>query len=143
MSAKEEVLQASKQFYAALNRMLKGDAGPMASAWSHSSAVTALHPIGGQTVGWENVGDSFKQVAGISSGGEVGLNDQRIEVDGNMAYEVGTEKGVGTFAGKQVSIEHRVTNVYRKEAGAWKMVHHHTDISPAMVEIISSLPAKK
>ena len=143
MSAKEEVLQASKQFYAALNRMLAGDTGPLANIWSHSPAVTSMHPIGGREVGWEKVGDSFKQVAGLASGGEVGLNDQRIEVDGNMAYEVGTEKGQATFAGQKVSIEHRVTNVYRKEAGAWKMVHHHTDISPAMLDVIKSLPAKK
>jgi hypothetical protein len=28
-----------------------------------------------------------------------------------------------------------VTNVYRWQAGSWKMVHHHTDLSPAMQEI--------
>jgi ketosteroid isomerase-like protein len=143
MSAKEEVLQASKQFYSALNRMLKGDTGPLANVWSHGSTVTAMHPIGGREIGWEKVADSFKQVAGIASGGEVALIDQRIEVDGNMAYEVGTEKGQATFNAQNVSIEHRVTNVYRKEAGAWKMVHHHTDISPAMVDIVKSLQAKK
>jgi ketosteroid isomerase-like protein len=143
MSAQEEVLQASKQFYAALNRMLKGDAGPMEKIWSHSATVTAMHPIGGRDVGWGKVGESFKNVAGISSGGEVGLNDQLVQVDGNIAYEVGVEKGQGTFAGTTATIEHRVTNVYRKEAGAWKMVHHHTDISPAMVEIVSKLPPRK
>jgi ketosteroid isomerase-like protein len=143
MSTKEEVLQASRQFYSALNRMLKGDTGPLANIWSHGSTVTAMHPIGGGEVGWQKVADSFKQVAGIASGGEVALIDQRIEVEGNMAYEVGIEKGQATFGGKKVSIEHRVTNVYRKEAGAWKMVHHHTDISPAMVEIVKSLQAKK
>lgn len=143
MPAKEEVLQASKQFYSALNRMLKGDTGPLANIWSHSAAVSSMHPIGGREVGWEKVADSFKQVSGISSGGEVALADQRIEVDGTMAYEIGTEKGQATLAGQKVAIEHRVTNVYRKEGGAWKMVHHHTDVSPAMLEILKSLQAKK
>ena len=41
MSAEEEVRHASKQFYAALNRMANGDAGPMASGWSHGPNVTA------------------------------------------------------------------------------------------------------
>ncbi len=142
MSTKEEVLQTSKQFYGALNHMLKGDATPMASVWSHDSSVDTMHPIGGREMGWEKVDDSFKQVAKLASGGEVHLSDQRIEIDGNMAYEVGIEKGQATFAGRKVAIEHRVTNVYRKENGKWKMVHHHTDISPEMLEIIQSLPAK-
>ena len=142
MSAKEEVLKASQQFYSALNRMLKGDVGPLANAWAHTPNVSTMHPIGGKEIGWEKVADSFKGVGGIAGGGEVALMDQRIEVDGNMAYEIGTEKGHGTFNGQKVAIEHRVTNVYRKEAGAWKMVHHHTDISPAMVEIVKGLQGK-
>lgn len=80
MSAQEEVLQASKQFYAALNRMLKGDVGPMEKIWSHGATVTAMHPIGGRDAGWEKVGESFRNVAGISSRGEVGLNDQLVIV---------------------------------------------------------------
>ena len=142
MSAKEEVLQVSKQFYGALNHMLKGDATMMASIWSHTPGVDSMHPIGGRETGWAKVDDSFRQVAKLASGGEVRLSDQLVEVDGNMAYEVGIEKGQATFAGRKVPIEHRVTNVYRKEDGKWKMVHHHTDISPAMVEIIRTLPAK-
>lgn len=48
----DEVRKASEQFYAALNRMLNGDAGPMADIWSHSAVVTTMHPIGGREVGW-------------------------------------------------------------------------------------------
>jgi ketosteroid isomerase-like protein len=142
MSVKEEIVQASKQFYGALNHMLKGDATPMASVWSHGSGVDSMHPIGGRDIGWEKVDDSFKQVAKLASGGEVRLSEQRIEVDGNMAYEVGIEKGQATFAGQKVAIEHRVTNVYRKENGKWKMVHHHTDVSPDMLKIVRNLSAK-
>lgn len=48
MSTEGEVRKASKQFYAGLNRMLNGDADPLAEIWSHSAAVTAMHPIGGR-----------------------------------------------------------------------------------------------
>jgi hypothetical protein len=50
MSAEDEVRQASDQFYAALNRMLNGDAGPMMEVWSHSSDVTTMHPVVGRSV---------------------------------------------------------------------------------------------
>jgi ketosteroid isomerase-like protein len=29
-----------------------------------------------------------------------------------------------------------VTNVYRREDGQWKMVHHHTDVSQGLVDIM-------
>lgn len=92
-------------------------------------------------VGWAAVRESFEQVAGLSSGGHVELDDQRIEVGGELAYELGVERGQAKIVGESIPIEHRVTNVYRREAGEWKLVHHHTDISPAMLGIIQRLQA--
>jgi ketosteroid isomerase-like protein len=74
-----------------------------------------------------------------AQGGTVSLNDQLFETAGDMAYEVGIERGQATLAGRNVPIEHRVTNVYRREAEGWKIVHHHTDLAPAMVELLKSL----
>jgi ketosteroid isomerase-like protein len=142
MSAEDEVRKASGQFYAALNRMANGDAGSMADIWSHSTVVSTMHPIGGREVGWDEVKGPWQQVAQLASGGQVKLSDQLIQVSGDMAYEVGTEQGQFTLAGEQVSIEQRVTNIYRREAGAWKIVHHHADISPAMLDILSRLQAE-
>ena len=142
MSAEDEVRSASERFYTALNRMLNGDAGPVAEAWSHGATVTTMHPIGGREVGWKSVGESWTQIAELATGGHAKLSDQLIQVVGDVAYEVGVEKGQVTLAGKQVPIEHRVTNVYRREAGAWKVVHHHTDVSPAMQDLLRSLQAK-
>ncbi len=34
-----------------------------------------------------------------------------------------------------------MTNIYRREAGEWKLVHHHADISPAMLGILERLQA--
>jgi ketosteroid isomerase-like protein len=41
------------------------------------------------------------------------------------------------MAGKKVDIEQRVTNIYRLQDVAWKLVRHHTDISPAMADVVS------
>ncbi len=143
MSTEDQVRKASEQFYAALNRMANGDASLMADIWSHSTTVTTMHPIGGRQVGWDEVKEPWGQVAQLASDGQIKLNDQLIQVAGDMAYEVGTEQGQFKLAGEQVSIEHRVTNIYRREAGAWKIVHHHTDLSPAMLDILSRLQAKE
>jgi len=139
MSNENEVHKASDQFYAALNRMANGDADPMEDIWSHDATVTALHPIGERTVGWDNVRESFQKVAQIASEGQIRLDDQIIQVVGDLAYEVGVERGQANFSGHQVTLEHRVTNIYRREAGTWKIVHHHTDVSPAMLDVLNQL----
>jgi ketosteroid isomerase-like protein len=143
MSAEVEVHEASKQFYLALNRMANGDASSLGNIWSHDAAVTTMHPIGGRQVGWDKVRGSFEQVAKLASAGKVKLANQIIHVAGDMAYELGVERGQLQLAGKKVSIADRVTNVYRREAGAWKIVHHHTDIAPAMIEVLNRLKKKK
>ena len=142
MAAEDEVRQASDRFYAALNRMLKGDAGPLSEAWSHASDATTMHPLGGRQVGWEQVRPTWEQVAQIASQGQVRLHDQLLRTGGDLAYEVGTEHGQATMAGQRLTFEHRVTNVYRREAGGWKIVHHHTDVSPEMQDLVSRLRAQ-
>ena len=144
MSVENEVRKASEQFYAALNRMANGDASAMPAVWSHSTTVTTMHPIGGREVGWDEVKGPWGQVAQLSAGGhgQINLNDQLIQVSGDLAYEVGTEQGQFTLAGEQVAINQRVTNIYRRENGAWKVVHHHADISQDMMDVLSRLQAK-
>jgi len=142
MSTEDEVRKASEQFYAAVNRMVNGDAGPLADIWSHSAVVTTMHPIGGREVGWDKVRQSWEQVAQLASEGQVKLGDQIIQVAEDVAYELGVEHGQAKLAGQQVTIEHRVTNIYRRESGAWKIVHHHTDVSPAMRDVLSRRQAK-
>ena len=139
MTTENEVRAASEKFYAALNRMLNGDAGSLEDIWSHGSTVTTMHPIGGREVGWEQVRKSWEQVAQLSTKGQVKLRDQFIQVAGDAAYELGVERGQFSLAGQQVTADARVTNIYRRESGAWKVVHHHTDIAPAMVDVLSRL----
>ena len=132
MPAEDEVRAAARQFYAALNSVLNGDAGPMVDVWSQGTDATTMHPIGGRQVGWDQVWGSWQQVAEIASGGSVALGDQLIRVIGDAAYELGTERVDATLAGSLVRCEVRVTNIYQREAGAWRIVHHHADAAPEM-----------
>lgn len=58
-----------------------------------------------------------------------------------MAHEVGVEAGTITLASLTATVEHRVANVYRREAGNWRMLHHHTDLSPEMLDALARLKA--
>jgi ketosteroid isomerase-like protein len=141
MSTEEEVRQASERYYAALGRLLEGDAGPLAEAWSHSAQITAMNPYGGREVGWEQVRPVFERVAQMCAGSRVtlGIRDRLIRVGGELAYEVGIEWGEGVVMGKPTTIEHRVTNIYRREADGWKLVHRHTDPNPEEKDVAAQL----
>jgi ketosteroid isomerase-like protein len=139
MSTVDEVREASKKFYAGLNRMANGEKDTLAVAWLNNGSVTAMHPIGGRELGWDAVGGSFNQVAGLATDGKIELKDQLIHEFGNVAYELGIEKVQFKMAGHEVKDEARVTNIYKKENGNWKMIHHHTDLSPAMIEVLKKL----
>ena len=138
----DEIREASQRFYAALNAVVKGENGAMADAWAHDATVSSMHPIGGRETGWDQVAAAFAGVGGIASKGYVELVDQAIEASGDMAYEVGIERGHAKLAGEDVKIEHRVTNVYRRGAGGWRMVHHHTDVSSDMMDLLARLQQK-
>jgi ketosteroid isomerase-like protein len=141
MSTQDEVHKASKRFYDALNHLLNGDAAALSDIWSHSEAATTMHPIGGRQVGWDEVWQSWEQIAPLASGGHVTLDDQIIQIVGDVAYELGFERGQMELARERIAIDHRVTNIYRKEAKGWKIILHHTDISEAMQEVLGRVQA--
>ena len=95
-----------------------------------------MHPIGGRQVGWEQVNQSFDQVAKSSTGGQVELADQLIHAAGDTAYELGVEHARFSIAGEPLSVNSRVTNIYHREAGVWKIVHHHGDKSPGISDAL-------
>jgi ketosteroid isomerase-like protein len=137
MTAEDEVRTASKEFYAALNRMLGGDASSLEDIWSHDTTITTMHPIGGREIGWQQVRASFEQVARSSTGGRVEITDQLFRIAGDVAYELGVERAQFSISGEPLSVNSRVTNIYRRQAGNWKIVHHHGDKSPGIFEALS------
>ena len=55
----------------------------------------------------------------------------------DVSYTLGTENGQARLGAETIAIAYwRVTNIYRREEGEWKMVHHHTDVSHALVEVL-------
>ena len=69
------------------------------------------------------------------------MRDQRISIGEDLTYETGTEH-LNVLIGKaNAQADLRVSNVFRREGSEWKMVHHHVDIHPTMLEILSKLEA--
>jgi ketosteroid isomerase-like protein len=141
VAVEDDVRAASDRFYSALEAMANGDASSMADVWSHEDDVTTMHPIGGREEGWDAVNESWTGVASASTDGTVSRTDQVIRVVGDAAYELCNESASMSFAGEPISLENRATNVYRKENGEWKIVHHHTDLDAEFAEKVANMGA--
>ena len=137
MKVEEGLREANDMFYAALNAMFIGDLEPMDDIWSHDTRGTDMGPFGGRLTGWEAIRAEFKKEADMKLGGKVVCKDLHIYARKNMGYTICVEEGENMSAdGKSVVVRHRATNIFQLEDGKWKLIHHHTDLSPQLQEAI-------
>jgi ketosteroid isomerase-like protein len=109
----------------------------MEQIWSHGSDVSAMHPFGSRSLGWEEVRAGWEQAAQAFSDGQVTLDDLVVvPISGDAAYTLGTEHGQAKVGDASIGIDWRVTNIYRREADGWKIVHHHTDFSKEVAQAL-------
>jgi len=129
--SRSAVLAVNAQFYAAINKMFTGDIGPIKAVWSHADDVTYMGPTGQFERGWSTVAKDWEGQAALKLGGHVEPVEIQVVVGQDIAVVSDYEQGENTNAnGKVERLRLRATNVYRKEAGQWKMIGHHTDPLP-------------
>ena len=130
----KELKLAVEQFYQALNQMFQGDASLMNEVWSHAEDVSYLGPQGVILHGWKGIFANWEKQANMHLGGKIRLEDEQIFFSDQMAIHQGWEIGENTLNGKKTSVRLRVTNVFRKEGDAWKMITHQTDTIPELMK---------
>jgi ketosteroid isomerase-like protein len=112
--------------------MHQGDPEPRLKLWSRRDPVSLIGGWGPNKFGWEDVSRTFRWVASrFSKGRDYRWDIEVAYVSGDLGYTVGYERSKASIDGGPVE-EHklRVTHVYRREDGEWKIVHRHGDIAP-------------
>jgi len=106
-----------------------GDLAPRLETWSHEEPVTVFGAAVTFRHGWTDVLALFQWLVG--SMGVCEAYDYELlaaDASGDLAYTVGIERYEVTRAsGERVRNALRVTHVFRREDGAWKVVHRHGD----------------
>lgn len=126
----QSMTDAHNELYRSLNVMLSGDPSAVLAVWSVADDVTYAGPFGGSTTGREAVAEAFTAQAAMHLAGRLEVSDVHIVETDDMGYTVCTEHGTDhVIDGKPVNLTHRATNVFRREADGWRLVHHHTDQS--------------
>jgi ketosteroid isomerase-like protein len=113
-----------------------GDVEPRLALWSRKDPVTLFGAIL-SAEGWSALEPAFRTVAGWFSDSV----DYRYEViaagaSGDLAYTVGYEHNQVSVDGQPRTYTLRVTHAYRREAGAWRIVHRHADPLPVDTTIV-------
>ena len=112
--------------------MHNGDPAPRLAMWSERDPVTLLGAADSHRAGRGEVERISRWIASKFAG----CTDYRFEliaagVSGDLAYTVGFERYVAGFDGGPPALNVlRVTHVYRREDGEWRIVHRHGDHPP-------------
>jgi hypothetical protein len=118
------------RFEAGLHRFVNGDPGPWNEHVSRSANGSILGGFGGYEVGAQ-VGARYTWAASQfqESGATVQVEYLSTVVDGDLAYTVSIERSQVRIRGKAapVPMALRVTHVFRRESGDWKLLHRHAD----------------
>ncbi|MDQ3103936.1 MAG: nuclear transport factor 2 family protein [Actinomycetota bacterium] len=107
-----------------------GDAGPRRAIWSRNNPVTVLgawrNAVGQQELDelFTHLADSFSDCTSYE------LELVEAEVLGDVAYTVGFEHTTASVNGVPSSYTLRATQIYRREAGEWKVAHRHGSAPP-------------
>ena len=106
-----------------------GDPGPRMELWSRRDPVTLFGAIGMSESGWDKLSETFPWVASrFSNVSDFRFDVEVVGVSGDLAYTLGFERFNGSVAGRPVEpVTVRVTHIYRRENGEWKIVHRHGD----------------
>jgi ketosteroid isomerase-like protein len=95
--------------------------------WSHNDPVTLFGAWLAER-GWDGVSGAFERVAArFSDCTSYDFEIVAAGASGDLAYTVGYEHTSTSMDGQPQSYALRVTNVYRREDGEWKLVHRHGD----------------
>lgn len=139
-AARQESTQMSDEHEQELDRAIartrevtadfpNGDPGPWKANCSHAPDATLFGGWGGHEQGWEQLGPRYDWAAARWESGEVEFEALARHVSGDLAATVHFERSRAKLAGVagEVPVALRVTHLFRREAGEWRLLHRHAD----------------
>lgn len=115
---------------AASDAFVNGDIGPLAAISARTSPATIFPPNGAVVTGADEV-DAFNAegAAGFEPGGQNAFEVIHASSGGDLAYLVGVQSSRVRVRGRSdpVPMRLRLTEIFRRDADGWKLIHRHAD----------------
>ena len=105
-----------------------GDSAPVVRLSAQGGQATFFDPRGGFTEGAEAINRANHE--GASQFGPNGTTELQVKdlgESGDLAFWTGLQTADLDVGGKPQSMRLRVTEIFRREDGGWKMIHRHAD----------------
>ena len=119
------------RFEEGINRFINGDPTLWKQNASRRDDATIMGAWGAYEKGWDEAGPRYDWAAARfrESGAKVKIEYLSSGVSGDLAYTVAIERSEALVVGedKPAPMALRVTHVFRKEGGVWKLAHRHAD----------------
>lgn len=119
-----------EEYHRAGLEITNGNPDVYKSLYSRGDDVTLANPFGPPVRGWSDVSATLDRAASHYRDGEVvGFENVSTVVGADLAYTVELESYRARVGGaaEMTPISIRVTSVFRREDGAWKLLHRHAD----------------
>ena len=109
---------------------VNGDAGPLDAQATHTSPASIFGPRGDYVTGAREVNARNKRDAeSFDQGSETHFEILHLEADEQLACWAGIQRSTVKLKGEKEAapMDLRVTEIFRREKGEWKLVHRHAD----------------
>ena len=120
-----------RQFEEGVRRFVNGDPAAWKQNASHRDDVTIMGAWGACEKGWADAAARYDWAAARfrDSGAAPTFDYLASGVSGDLAYTVAIERSAVRLAGQESagSMPLRVTHIFRREDGTWKLIHRHAD----------------
>lgn len=115
---------------AASTAFVNGDVAPLHQISTHTSPATIFGPQGSTVENAEDVNTANAHGAAMFAlGARNAFETMHHGADDHLAYWVGVQRSVVHMSGQDepISMDLRVTEIYRHETAGWMLIHRHAD----------------
>ena len=124
------LLAAIARLHAAMGAVANGDTSGIKALYAHSDDATSFYGWGGYEKGWDNVSRRWDWAGSQFKGGSVRYQTITTVITPDLFYltdiETFEHQHMANVEG-ETGWSNRVTHVFRKQNGEWRLIHRHAN----------------